>query len=33
VREDLCRGIDLDGSLEAARQEMREAGVTLSQGA
>jgi nicotinamidase/pyrazinamidase len=29
VREDLCRAIDLDGSLQAARNGMRDAGVTL----
>ncbi|WP_298841192.1 bifunctional nicotinamidase/pyrazinamidase [uncultured Roseobacter sp.] len=29
VREDLCRAIDLDGSLDAARSGMRDAGVTL----
>ncbi len=29
VREDLCRAIDLDGSLAAARDGMRRAGVTL----
>ena len=29
VREDLCRAIDLDGSLEAARDEMRASGVVL----
>ncbi|MBD3677606.1 MAG: bifunctional nicotinamidase/pyrazinamidase [Rhodobacteraceae bacterium] len=29
VREDLCRAIDLDGSLAAARAGMTEAGVTL----
>lgn len=29
VREDLCRAIDLDGSLAAARDGMRAAGVTL----
>ncbi len=29
VDETLCRGIDLDGSLQAARAGMREAGVTL----
>ena len=29
VREDLCRAIDLDGSLAAAREGMREAGVLL----
>lgn len=29
VREDLCRAIDLDGSLAAARSGMREAGVHL----
>ena len=30
VREDLCRAIDLDGSLAEMRQKMREAGVTLA---
>ncbi|MCC1491358.1 bifunctional nicotinamidase/pyrazinamidase [Cognatishimia sp. F0-27] len=30
VREDLCRAIDLDGSLDAARAAMRAAGVTLA---
>ena len=30
VREDLCRAIDLDGSLAAARDGMKEAGVTLA---
>ena len=30
VRQDLCRAIDLDGSLEAARDAMRSAGVTLT---
>ena len=30
VREDLCRAIDLDGSLKAARDGMRQAGVTLA---
>ena len=30
VREDLCRAIDLDGSLAAARAAMGDAGVTLS---
>ena len=30
VIEALCRAIDLEGSLEAARAEMREAGVTLA---
>ena len=30
VIESLCRGIDLDGSLEAARSGMREAGITLA---
>ncbi|KAA8610898.1 bifunctional nicotinamidase/pyrazinamidase [Salipiger aestuarii] len=30
VNEALCRGIDFDGSLTAARQRMNEAGVTLS---
>lgn len=29
VNEALCRAIDLDGSLDAARTQMREAGVTL----
>ncbi|MGR3466904.1 MAG: bifunctional nicotinamidase/pyrazinamidase [Shimia sp.] len=29
VREDLCRAIDFDGSLSAARDGMRAAGVTL----
>ncbi|MFZ1727083.1 MAG: bifunctional nicotinamidase/pyrazinamidase [Albidovulum sp.] len=29
VREDLCRAIDLDGSLAAARDKMRAAGVIL----
>lgn len=29
VRTDLCRAIDLDGSLDAARVAMQEAGVTL----
>ena len=29
VREDLCRGIDTDGSLTAARDAMRAAGVAL----
>lgn len=29
-REDLCRGIDLDGSMEAARSGMRKVGVTLA---
>lgn len=29
VREDLCRAIDLDGSLGAARDGMQAAGVTL----
>ncbi|WP_421702463.1 bifunctional nicotinamidase/pyrazinamidase [Aliiroseovarius sp.] len=29
VRRDLCRAIDLDGSLAAATQQMEEAGVTL----
>ncbi|MCB2136835.1 MAG: bifunctional nicotinamidase/pyrazinamidase [Rhodobacteraceae bacterium] len=29
VRESLCRAIDLDGSLAAARDKMRSAGVTL----
>jgi len=32
VREDLCRGIDFDGSLATAREEMRAAGVTLAEG-
>jgi nicotinamidase/pyrazinamidase len=30
VREDLCRAIDLDGSLAAAREGMAAAGVTLA---
>ncbi|MGR3629229.1 MAG: bifunctional nicotinamidase/pyrazinamidase [Sulfitobacter sp.] len=30
VREDLCRAIDLDGSLAKAREGMRAAGVTLA---
>ena len=30
VREELCRAIDLDGSLAAAREAMRAAGVTLA---
>ena len=30
VREDLCRAIDLDGSLAKAREGMRTAGVTLA---
>ncbi|MBO27358.1 MAG: nicotinamidase, partial [Rhodobacteraceae bacterium] len=30
VREDLCRAIDLDGSLAQARAHMREAGVVLA---
>lgn len=30
VRQDLCRGIDLDGSLAAALDGMRTAGVTLA---
>ncbi|WP_305969727.1 MULTISPECIES: bifunctional nicotinamidase/pyrazinamidase [unclassified Mameliella] len=30
VRQDLCRGIDLDGSLAAALGGMKEAGVTLA---
>lgn len=30
VRQDLVRGIDLDGSLDAALQDMREAGVLLA---
>lgn len=29
VMQELCRGIDLNGSLAAAQSEMREAGVTL----
>jgi nicotinamidase/pyrazinamidase len=29
VREDLCRAIDLDGSLAAARDTMRAASVAL----
>jgi nicotinamidase/pyrazinamidase len=29
VREDLCRAIDLDGSLAKAREGMRAAGATL----
>ena len=29
VRLDACRGIDLNGSLEAMLQRMRDAGVTL----
>jgi nicotinamidase/pyrazinamidase len=32
VREDLCRAIDLDGSLAAARKGMQEAGVVLETG-
>ncbi|WP_424972055.1 bifunctional nicotinamidase/pyrazinamidase [Dinoroseobacter sp. S76] len=32
VRLDLCRAIDLDGSLAAARDAMRAAGVILSEG-
>ncbi|WP_424974843.1 bifunctional nicotinamidase/pyrazinamidase [Dinoroseobacter sp. S124A] len=32
VRMDLCRAIDLDGSLAAARSAMAAAGVTLSEG-
>ena len=32
VRMDLCRAIDLDGSLEAAREGMLKAGVALSLG-
>ncbi|RYG91501.1 bifunctional nicotinamidase/pyrazinamidase [Loktanella sp. IMCC34160] len=32
VRLDLCRAIDFDGSLEAARQGMAAAGVTLTEG-
>lgn len=31
VLDNACRGIDVDGSLEAARREMREAGVTLAE--
>lgn len=31
VRADLCRAIDLDGSLAAARRGMAEAGVTMEQ--
>ncbi|MTI01308.1 bifunctional nicotinamidase/pyrazinamidase [Roseibium sp. RKSG952] len=30
VRQDACRAIDLDGSLDAAIQAMRDAGVTLA---
>ncbi|WP_370311473.1 bifunctional nicotinamidase/pyrazinamidase [Sagittula sp.] len=30
VREDLCRAIDLDGSLKAAREGMMQAGVVLA---
>ena len=30
VREDLCRAIDLDGSLETARRSMLDAGVVLA---
>ena len=30
VLEDACRGIDLDGSLARAREEMRQAGVALT---
>ena len=30
VLEESCRAIDLDGSLEAARKGMAEAGVTLA---
>lgn len=30
VRQDLCRAIDLDGSLAAARAGMKQAGVTLA---
>ncbi|SMY07037.1 bifunctional nicotinamidase/pyrazinamidase [Flavimaricola marinus] len=30
VRTDLCRGIDLDGSMDAARAGMQAAGVTVS---
>jgi len=29
VRLDACRGIDLNGSLDAMLQRMRDAGVTL----
>ena len=32
VREDLCRAIDLNGSLSAARDGMRSAGVNLEPG-
>ncbi|MGZ2259700.1 bifunctional nicotinamidase/pyrazinamidase [Roseobacter sp. A03A-229] len=32
VREDLCRAIDLDGSLAAAKDGMRDAGVRLENG-
>ncbi|MHA6324503.1 bifunctional nicotinamidase/pyrazinamidase [Roseivivax sp. CAU 1753] len=31
LRADLCRGIDLDGSLAAAMDEMKAAGITLRQ--
>jgi len=30
VRENLCRAIDLDGSLAKSREGMRAAGVTLA---
>lgn len=30
VKQDLCRAIDLDGSLKAAQETMRDAGVTLA---
>ena len=30
VRMDLCRAIDLNGSVEAAKQDMVQAGVTLA---
>ena len=30
VRTDLCRAIDLNGSLDAATDAMRQAGVTLT---
>ncbi|MGB3408410.1 MAG: bifunctional nicotinamidase/pyrazinamidase [Jannaschia sp.] len=30
VRQDLCRAIDLDGSLDAARASMRENGISLA---
>ncbi len=30
LHQDLCRAIDLDGSLDAARDQMRKAGVTLT---